>query len=74
MKSAPKQCNQEETAITCPVTCEKCEECADSKYDFRIRIGDEIENVSCEWVKEDIVNRCQLDEVPSACRATCEQC
>ncbi len=74
-RSTNLRCSYDGVAETCPLTCGKCETCADSTSRIRFMYNGRFMNRDCTWVKnKNTVGRCKIAGMKNTCRKTCNQC
>jgi len=70
------RCNLKGVSEICPVTCQSCDSCKDTKLEVKFLDTTTSNNKKvkkkCKWVKAK--NKCDIHGMPNACRKTCSNC
>jgi len=74
-KATKYRCGFEGVSEMCPVTCESCEICTDSKSRFRFIYNKAKISRDCRWViNKNTAERCKIVGIKDSCRQTCNIC
>lgn len=74
-KSTNYRCGLPDVASMCPYTCGTCEPCSDGRARFSLKYNGATRRRNCEWVaNKNTAERCAIEGVADACRATCSSC